>query len=61
MSDSHGSSGTWLVFAGFAVIAGFFLLSEHRAHYFGALPFLLVLLCPLLHVFGHGGHDHRRS
>ncbi len=45
-------------------IAAYFLLSEHRAHFFGALPFLLLLLvCPLMHVFmhhGHGGHagDH---
>lgn len=41
-------------------IAGFFLLSEHRAHVFGALPFLLFLGCPLMHLFmhhGHGGHD----
>ena len=40
-------------------IAAYFLLSEHRAHFFGALPFLLLLACPLMHVFmhrGHGGH-----
>ena len=22
------------------------------------VPFLLLALCPLLHVFGHGGHGH---
>ena len=41
-----------------AVVA-YFLLTEHRAHFFGALPFLLLLACPLMHVFmhrGHGGH-----
>ena len=37
-------------------IATYFLLSEHRAHFFGALPFLLLLACPLMHVFMHGGH-----
>ena len=40
-------------------VALYFLLSEHRAHFFGALPFLLLLACPLMHVFmhhGHGGH-----
>jgi len=39
-------------------IAAYFLLSEHRAHFLGALP-LLLLSCPLMHVFmrhGHGGH-----
>lgn len=37
-------------------IAAYFLLSEHRAHFFGALPFLLLLACPLMHVFMHGSH-----
>lgn len=44
------------IFLGFAAIAAFFLLSEHRAHVLGALPFVLLALCPLLHIFGHGGH-----
>ena len=37
-------------------VAGYFLLTEHRAHFFGALPFLLLLACPLMHIFMHGGH-----
>ena len=44
--------------------AGYFLVSEHRAHFLGALPFLILLACPLMHVFMHGGHGghggHRR-
>ena len=43
-------------------VAGYFLLTEHLAHVFGALPFLLLLACPLMHVFmhrGHGGHHHQ--
>ena len=44
---------------GFLAIAGFYLITEHRAHVFGYLPFLLLLACPLLHVFMHRGHgDH---
>lgn len=42
-------------------VAGYFLLTEHLAHVVGALPFLLLLACPLMHVFmhhGHGGHGH---
>ena len=42
-------------------VAAFFLFAEHRAHIFGALPFLLILICPLMHLFmhrGHGGHGH---
>ncbi len=37
-------------------IAAYFLLSEHRAHFFGALPFLLLLACMGMHVFMHRGH-----
>lgn len=45
-------------------VAGYFLLTEHLAHIGGALPFLLLLSCPLMHVFmhhGHGGHDHHHE
>lgn len=48
----------WLTLA---VVLGFFLFTEHQAHLFGALPFLLILLCPLMHLFmhhGHGGHGY---
>ena len=49
-------SRTGLAFIGFAAIALFFLWEEHRAHILGALPFVLLALCPLLHLFMHGGH-----
>ena len=41
---------------GFLAIAVFFLWEEHEAHILGILPFALLLLCPLLHLFMHGGH-----
>jgi hypothetical protein len=44
----------------FLAIAAFFLVTEHTAHFFGILPYALLLLCPLLHLFMHGGHaDHQ--
>jgi hypothetical protein len=49
------------VLIGFLAIAAFFLLTEHRAHLLGALPFVLLALCPLLHFFGHGGHGHEQD
>ncbi len=39
-------------------VAAYFLLTEHLAHVVGALPFLLLLACPLMHVFMHHGHHH---
>ena len=58
----RSSSRSWIVFAVLAAVGAFFLLSEHRAHLFGALPYLLLALCPLMHLFhGHGHHGgHRR-
>lgn len=51
------SRGNW-VLIGFLLIAGFFLLTEHRAHLLGVLPFILLAACPLMHLFMHHGHDH---
>jgi len=42
------------VFLGFAAIALFFLWEEHKAHILGVLPYVLFLVCPLMHLF-HGG------
>ena len=40
----------------FLVISGVLLTTEHRAHLLGVLPWLLLLACPFLHLFMHGGH-----
>ena len=53
--DASNSKGTF-AFIGFLLIAAYFLFSEHRAHFLGYLPYLLLLACPLLHMFGHHGH-----
>lgn len=60
-NDQAGSSsrGKW-VLIGFLSVAAYFLWTEHRAHLMGALPYLLLLACPLMHLFhhhGHGGHQ----
>jgi hypothetical protein len=48
-----------LVFIGFAIIAGALLFTEHRAHVLGALIWLPLLACLLMHVFMHHGHGGR--
>ena len=40
----------------FGAIAAYFLFTEHRAHVFSGIAYLLLLACPLVHLFGHGGH-----
>lgn len=50
------------VLAGFLAVAGYFLWSEHEAHVKLAIPYFpyfLLLLCPLMHLFMHRGHDDR--
>lgn len=55
--DTHPAPrGYNWIFIAFLAIAAFYLFTEHRAHLFGALPFLLLLACPLMHVFMHHGH-----
>ena len=46
----------WVALVLFLAIGGFFLLSEHRAHGFYILGWLLLLTCPLLHFWMHGSH-----
>jgi len=55
----------WLTPNGLAALAligavTYFLLTEHRAHFIYALPWLILLLCPVMHLFMHRHHgDHR--
>lgn len=46
----------WLLWLALAA-AVVWLILRHGAHLLEIAPFLIVLLCPLLHLFGgHGGH-----
>lgn len=60
-ASTQSTAGFWrsrsgLVLIIFLAIGVFYLYTEHRAHLLGALPYLLLLACPLLHVFMHRGH-----
>ncbi|PMY23001.1 DUF2933 domain-containing protein [Pseudomonas sp. GW460-13] len=46
-----------------AVIGVFYVAREHYGHLSQGLPYLILLLCPLMHMFGHnhGGHSRRLS
>jgi len=67
MNHDHEENSKWnpiskYVFIGFVLIAGYFLITEHRAHVVQYLPFLLLLACPVMHLFHrHGGHGKHGS
>ena len=59
----HQPRTNWILI-GFLAIAAFFLIAEHTAHVLGALPYLILLACPVLHFFmhrGHGSHGQRHG
>ena len=61
--QSNLSRAKW-VLIGFLLVAGYFAVAEHRAHLGGLLqylPLLLLLACPLMHVFMHGRHGHHHG
>ena len=63
-ATSFWTSRAFLIFLAFGAMAIVLLWSEHRAHLLGVLPYLFLLACPLLHIFGghgsHGGHGRDR-
>ena len=46
----------WLVIA----LLAYVVIIEHRNHALDFLPYALLLVCPLMHVFMHGRHGHLR-
>ncbi len=60
--ETRTQNGSWLtngrsiVLLVFLAVIGFFLFTGHQTHVFGILPYLLLLACPLMHFFMHGGH-----
>ncbi|WP_392536229.1 DUF2933 domain-containing protein [Nostoc sp. C117] len=54
--DSWWRSPAKIALYVFLAIAAFFLITEHLAHLAGILPYLLLLACPFMHLFMHGGH-----
>ena len=62
-AEGPGMNRQWLRWGlgVFLVIALFFLWEEHQAHLLGALPWLLLLACPLMHFLMHRRHGSRHG
>jgi hypothetical protein len=39
----------------------YYLMTVHREHVALVLPYLFLLSCPLMHMFGHGHHHHEET
>ncbi|MBO1905273.1 DUF2933 domain-containing protein [Microvirga sp. 3-52] len=50
----------WVVTLALAAL-GVYLFATHTGHILAALPYLLLLACPLMHLFMHAGHGHRHG
>ena len=51
----------WLGICVLAASAVFLLWEDHESHFMQALPYALLLACPVLHLLmhrGHGAHRH---
>ena len=54
-------SPSGLLLLAIVALAAVYPVAEHGDHLVALLPFAVILLCPLMHLFmhgGHGGHDH---
>jgi hypothetical protein len=50
------SKNTWVAIFIIGLIGLVLLLRNHTSHLLVALPYLVLLACPLMHIFMHKGH-----
>ena len=63
-SGDHGPDWSrinqWLLWIGLAAAVAW-LVFGHGEHLLRVAPFLIVLACPLMHLFGHHGHGRHKD
>ena len=50
----------WLLWVGLAAAVAWLVLG-HGEHLLRVAPFLILLACPLMHLFGHHGHGRHKD
>lgn len=51
-------STMWVGVIGAAALLAFLILNGHGDHLLSLVPLLILLACPLMHMFMHHGHGH---
>lgn len=55
----RGDASQWIVrmlMIALVAVGAYYIITEHGAHVLAAWPLLILLACPLMHIFMHGGH-----
>ena len=55
------SRKTWIVMAVVGVFGLIFLLRTHTSHVLSVIPYLILLLCPFMHIFMHKNHGNKND
>lgn len=53
------SKRTWVIIFVIGLVGLGSLFQNHTTHILSVLPYLILLACPLMHIFMHGGHNHK--
>ncbi len=52
------TTNAWVALGTVVGIIIFYLLTHHKTHVLDVLPYVLILAMVLMHIDGHGGHNH---
>ena len=55
-TKSYWYTNKWFIACLLIGVVAYFMLTELPQHLYEWLPFLLLALCPLMHIFMHGSH-----
>ncbi len=53
------SKKTWIVIFIIGLFGLIFLLRTHTSHVLSVIPYLILLLCPFMHIFMHKNHGNK--